>query len=79
MYVFLIQFYYKHINTQRARLGEGDTECCQVRSFIRDLAIFEISWDVFGIFIFKTQTRDFFGLFQIMVKLSIENGIWVGG
>ena len=30
----------------------------------RDLGIFYISWDVFGILILKIQTRDFFGIFQ---------------
>jgi hypothetical protein len=29
----------------------------------RDLGIFWSSWDFFGIFIFKSQSRDFFGIF----------------
>ena len=34
------------------------------RILSRDLGIFYISWDVFGIFILKIQSRDFFGIFQ---------------
>ena len=33
----------------------------------RDLGIFYISWDVFGILILKIQSRDFLGFFRIRV------------
>ena len=54
---------------RRASVSDGvrsyaESQGCQVQDFIPRSRDFLHQWDVFGIFILKIQSRDFFGVFQ---------------